>query len=300
MFDKQFNYNEITNTWTVNLKPRYDHALPDDDEMDEDNNNNSIIKNTGDINIDTTTYFQEQTQNITQNGDYIYEQNENGAWHLELKSQDSTEPTDVNINIPITNNTITNLTAKGYQQDENGYYIMASVPENINTYCKTIKQYITDIPTTIIDNWEDLVNNFGNMLLTGEYSYAIGTKYGRVCQNYVYYRHKGSIYLNDQNWTLATYSTGIQQCGQTNYIKIKYNSNNEYWSISLGSGFSEGDYYNVLPRVDSIESNYINIEYNNTTYTLNNSNSYIIYLKFHNSGTIEQIIPNEVTQNQSN
>lgn len=101
MFDKQFNYNEITNTWTVNLKPRYDHALPDDDEMDEDNNNNSIIKNTGDINIDTTTYFQQETQNITQNGEYIYEQNENGAWHLELKSQDSTEPTDVNINISI-------------------------------------------------------------------------------------------------------------------------------------------------------------------------------------------------------
>lgn len=65
--------------------------------MDEDNN--PIIKNTGDINIDTTTYFQQETQNITQNGDYIYEQNENGAWHLELKPQDSTEPTDVNINI---------------------------------------------------------------------------------------------------------------------------------------------------------------------------------------------------------
>jgi hypothetical protein len=84
--------------------------------MDEDNN--PIIKNTGDINIDTTTYFQEQTQNITQNGDYIYEQNENGAWHLELKPQDSTEPTDVNINVSSTvefeQSNITN----------NGYYLM--------------------------------------------------------------------------------------------------------------------------------------------------------------------------------
>jgi hypothetical protein len=65
--------------------------------MDEDNN--PIIKNTGDINIDTRTYFQKETQNITQNGDYIYEQNENGAWHLESKPQDSTEPTDVKIEI---------------------------------------------------------------------------------------------------------------------------------------------------------------------------------------------------------
>lgn len=85
--------------------------------MDEDNN--PIIKNTGDINIDTTTYFQQETQNITQNGDYIYEQNENGAWHLELKPQDSTEPTDVNINIssPPVEFEQSNIT-------NNGYYLM--------------------------------------------------------------------------------------------------------------------------------------------------------------------------------
>lgn len=77
--------------------------------MDEDNNN-PIIKNTGDINIDTRTYFQKETQNITQNGDYIYEQNEDGAWHLESKPQDSTEPTDVQINIPPTINFPINLT----------------------------------------------------------------------------------------------------------------------------------------------------------------------------------------------
>lgn len=66
--------------------------------MDEDGN--PIIKNTGDINIDTTTYFQDNTQDINDNGEYIYEQNENGAWHLVLKPQGSTEPTDVNIDIP--------------------------------------------------------------------------------------------------------------------------------------------------------------------------------------------------------
>lgn len=66
--------------------------------MDEDGN--PIIKNTGDINIDTTTYFQDNTQDINDNGEYIYEQNENGAWHLVLKPQSSTEPTDVNIDIP--------------------------------------------------------------------------------------------------------------------------------------------------------------------------------------------------------
>lgn len=272
--------------------------------MDEDDN--PIIKNTGDINIDTTTYFQQETQNITQNGDYIYEQNENGAWHLELKSQDSTEPTDVNINIPITNNTITNLTAKGYQQDENGYYIMASVPENINTYCKTIKQYITNIPLTSIDNWEDLVYKFGNMLLTGQCHYGIGVYNARLnrCSDYTYYNNMGNIYLNNQNWTLAT-SNSSSRCDGTFYITIKYDSNNEYWVIKFGSGgFKEGDYYNKLPSTsNTINQDYLNIEYNNVTYNLNYSsdeNKYIIYLKFYSSGTIEQIIPDEVTQNQSN
>lgn len=103
--------------------------------MDEDNN--PIIKNTGDINIDTTTYFQEQTQNITQNGDYIYEQNENGAWHLELKPQDSTEPTDVNINIssPPVEFEQSNITNNGYylmnkNSTTNKYEPVLSTPSN--------------------------------------------------------------------------------------------------------------------------------------------------------------------------
>lgn len=263
--------------------------------MDEDDN--PIIKNTGDINIDTTTYFQQETQNITQNGDYIYEQNENGAWHLELKSQDSTEPTDVNINIPITNNTITNLTAKGYQQDENGYYIMASVPENINTYCKTIKQYLSNNPTEGINNWEDLVNTFGNMTLTGQCSYTLGTYMEKsgVCINNRGYAMMGSINLNNSNWSLAT-SDLRRACGKPYYITIKYNSNNECWIIKLQPGYNEGDYYNTLPSTsNSISTKYLNIEYNNTTYNLNKYQSdpdaYIIYLKFYSSGIIEQITP---------
>lgn len=105
--------------------------------MDEDNN--PIIKNTGDINIDTTTYFQQETQNITQNGDYIYEQNENGAWHLELKPQDSTEPTDVNINIssPPVEFEQSNITNNGYylmnkNSTTNKYEPVLSTPSNYN------------------------------------------------------------------------------------------------------------------------------------------------------------------------
>jgi hypothetical protein len=105
--------------------------------MDEDNN--PIIKNTGDINIDTTTYFQQETQNITQNGDYIYEQNENGAWHLELKPIDSTEQTDVNINIsstPIYPTITSPIESNGYYKFD-GNTLISGTEQDYNLYVNT-------------------------------------------------------------------------------------------------------------------------------------------------------------------
>lgn len=122
--------------------------------MDEDNN--PIIKNTGDINIDATTYFQQETQNITQNGNYIYEQNENGAWHLELKPQDSTEPTDVKINIsPPT--IITPIQNNGYYKF-NGNTLISGTDQdyniNINVQKKiTINELYQDGGGGGIFNW---------------------------------------------------------------------------------------------------------------------------------------------------
>lgn len=229
------------------------------------------------------------TEPVTSNGYYKFE----GNTLIPGTEQDY----NLYINIPITNTTITNLSTKGYQHDENGYYIMASVPENINTYCKTIKQYLSNNPTEGINNWEDLVNTFGNMTLTGQCSYTLGTymKKSGVCINNRGYAMMGSINLNNSNWSLAT-SDLRRACGKPYYITIKYNSNNECWIIKLQPGYNEGDYYNTLPSTsNSISTKYLNIEYNNTTYNLNKYQSdpdaYIIYLKFYSSGIIEQITP---------
>lgn len=206
MFDKQFKYNEITNTWTVNLKPRYDHALPDDDEMDEDDN--QIIKNTGDINIDTTTYFQEQTQNITQNGDYIYEQNENGAWHLELKPQDSTEPTDVNINIssPPVEFEQSNIT-------NNGYYLMNknSTTNKYEPVQSTSSNYNLNVNVTIPKINIKYINNSSssnNTISISNMNYNSSSTNITIPANNILIMIKPGVYsLSASNIEISIYST---------------------------------------------------------------------------------------------
>lgn len=159
--------------------------------MDEDNN--PIIKNTGDINIDTTTYFQQETQNITQNGDYIYEQNENGAWHLELKPQDSTEPTDVNINI----NTNSKINFKGVSLSSS-----TSSPVLLRKFDKTNSQgeSVTMPGRTSMIYIENLTN-YDYFSVQFIHNSATSSKSKNLNSN-VYYRIFGDynrIYLYDEN-----------------------------------------------------------------------------------------------------
>lgn len=225
MFDKQFKYNEITNTWTVNLKPRYDHALPDDDEMDEDNN--PIIKNTGDINIDTTTYFQQETQNITQNGDYIYEQNENGAWHLELKPQDSTEPTDVNINIsstPIYPTITSPIENNGYYKF-NGNTLITGTDQDYNINVEVNNRVIINKITTGVNNNDISSTNNGWTYYRNSTEYNIYTGY----INFVIYKNNTNntyefIFVNQAYASFPIYVNGnswvYNKSGNSDIIKF--------------------------------------------------------------------------------
>lgn len=284
-----FNCQDATPTPTINNYNEYTSEHP----LTINTNGTGVISipngytGLGNVNYEVDVPPPTITEPVTSNGYYKFE----GNTLIPGTEQDY----NLYINIPITNTTITNLSTKGYQHDENGYYIMASVPENINTYCKTIKQYLSNNPTEGINNWEDLVNTYGNMTLTGQYLYSLGQNTKSGCILYKSHGCRGSIQLNDTNWTLAT-SDYKRACGKPYFITIKYNSNNECWIIKLQPGYSEGDYYNTLPLdSNSITTKYLNIEYNNTTYNLNKYQSdpdaYIIYLKFHSSGIIEQITP---------
>lgn len=176
--------------------------------MDEDNN--PIIKNTGDINIDTTTYFLKDTQNITQNGDYIYEQNENGAWYLQLKPQDSTEETDVNINIPPP--TITS------QIQNNGYYkfndnwngLISGTNQDYNINVEVNNRVIINKITTFTDDisstnngWTYISNSREQLINTGYIYFVINKNnenntYAFTFVNRAY--QSFSIYVNSNSW----------------------------------------------------------------------------------------------------
>lgn len=186
--------------------------------MDEDNN--PIIKNTGDINIDTTTYFQEQTQNITQNGEYIYEQNENGAWHLELKPQDSTEPTDVNINItppsiyPIVINKI------GWSN-----YVMAS--NERNSYWE-----FHGTSTTITG-----VNNNNEVLIISRFYVNYGVNYS--IRYYWNVTNSASIYIPKNSWVFNHEEVN----SSSSYIS--FFSNNQV-IFDIGESSVGDDKYSIL------------------------------------------------------
>lgn len=187
-----------------------------------DENDNPIIKNTGDINIDTTTYFQEQTQNITQNGEYIYEQNENGAWHLELKPQDSIEPTDININIPPP--TITS------QIQNNGYY-------------------------KFNDNWNGLVSGTSsdyNLNINVNSNPLINIKY--VKQDYYsdIYEIKGNFIYNNT----GRYINVPSKCSliffdptPNNYYQINYITNQT--TSTTSTSVYENSYYYIINKYDT-------------------------------------------------
>lgn len=195
--------------------------------MDEDNNN-PIIKNTGDINIDTRTYFQKETQNITQNGDYIYEQNENGAWHLESKPQDSTEPTDVKINI--------------------------SIPTlEISKYFKLYNEVNGEVTNYYELNY---VQNPTTYTLNDGYSYLIivsrndFTKNGKAFYFLVKYSTRSSvsnaITFNDNHWVCIIAPNTITQ--NSDYIRVllyKNNNTNQPNEIVLNiRDIDEGGYDN--------------------------------------------------------
>ena len=217
--------------------------------MDEDGN--PIIKNTGDINIDTTTYFQDGTQNINNNGKYIYEQNENGAWHLELKPQGSTEPTDVNIDIPPP--TITNpITSNGYYKfDGNNNLINGTSSDyNLNINVQNNKFYITSI--------------------------IVGTNNENIASsntNWTYYT----------NYSNQTFSTGTEvitiykNTTDNNYvIKLYHNINNNSISIFGKTWVFTKDtdtYYSALRFID---------ENNNFLFSMMDDNSSEISISYNN------------------
>lgn len=172
------------------------------------------------------------------------------------------------------------ITSNGYYKFD-GNTLIPGTDQDYNIY-------INVIPITIINNWEDLINTFGNMSVTGKYNYYIGveTRPG-TCSYYSTVYRSGTVYLNDQNWRLAT-SNYSRNCGYEKFINIKYDSNNEYWIISVKTGYSNGDHYIDAPSASSsgVGNTTLIIEYNGINYDNSGGD---IYLKFYSSGTIEKI-----------
>lgn len=197
--------------------------------MDEDNN--PIIKNTGDINIDTTTYFQQETQNITQNGDYIYEQNENGAWHLELKPQDSTEPTDVNINIsstPIYPTITSPIENNGYYKFD-GNTLVSGTDQDYNLN-------VNVLPTSTKINLTSFSSESGNYLFTNMITSTERTIQINYKNSMFFIRQTNSSYqlfLKTNNFSSSAINQSLENGDKyiiinslTNYINLNDDNNN--------------------------------------------------------------------------
>ena len=150
-----------------------------------------------------------------------------------------------------------NLNAVGFNEDNNGYYINASVPSNLNVYTKNIKQYIDNINfRNVIDNFDDLKTIYNNTkldILTNAYQ-RLGSYDSR--DKRCIYRGEGTYYnkihyLNDFEYTENnTYgfsgpaeSNYSRRCGSVKFIRFSFDSENSYWNISFGGGYVIGDYY---------------------------------------------------------